>query len=497
MKRPDKTTIIALGITALALGIRLYRLGSESLWVDEGFSLRDTYNLSVLHETRPLFFLLMQGWMKLIGNHSEFFLRLPAALFGTASVWVLFKLGRRLMGDRTALLASFFMALSVLQINHSREIRMYTMTGLIALLATYVFILAIDRKKPVYVVGYALLSLAGLLTSAVTAFILAAHGVFLLLYLKAYRPISYWLIAVQLIVVGAWYPWMKNNALAAGAYSEGYTSILDKPTPRGIVEFFGKFYIWKWSDPGKLFVLASLAFSFAVFILVLYSLKKIKRTDSETVFTWLWVGVPMVSIIIVSYTIANMWMIHYLIASSPAVFLLTAKGINSLNSRKLAITAISLITIVCLGRLGLYMGRHVRPEWKPAISYLEAHEMPGDVIGIFYGGYQYVFRYYYQGNTPWSPLGHDQVSSEQLRGWDEKKAAKLISSSPNTGKRFWLLLLSNNRGAGPSITKHIASHYRVLDHKYYSQIELILFDANGRTVPNRPARVAASVKLAK
>src|SRR6516165_5818449 len=98
MKRSDRASLYAALVVVLALGIRLYHLGAESLWIDEGFSLRDTFNLDLLGEMRPTYFLLMKAWMKLGVPHSEFFLRLPAALLGAASVWLLFVLGRKLVG---------------------------------------------------------------------------------------------------------------------------------------------------------------------------------------------------------------------------------------------------------------------------------------------------------------------------------------------------------------------------------------------------------------
>lgn len=485
MKRPQQTTLFAILILVIALGLRLFRLGSESLWIDEGFSLRDTYGLDLMGETRPLYFLFMTVWMKLGMGHSEFFLRLPAALFGAASVWLVYLLGRKLVGERPALMASFFMAISVLQINHSREIRMYSLSVLVTLLSTYCLTLALEHKRAVYIIGYAIFALAGLLTSALTVLVMLAHGLFLLLYLKKYRPISYYLIGTQLAIVGTWIPWLHNNVQATASYGDGYTSILDKPTPRGIVEFFGKFFIWKWSDPGKLLIIASLLFSFIVFALVLYSLKSYRRDDSGLTLIWLWMAVPMSGMIVASYTMSNVWMIHYLIAISPAVFLLVAKGILSINNRHIAFAAVFIVAVVTLGRLSLYMKKHIRPEWRSAVSYIQAHESPGDVIGVYYGGNQYVFRYYYRGKSKWSPLDEDQTTAERFSAWNNHKAAELIDSSPNCGKRFWLVLSNHNYAGGPIIVDYVQKHYRILDHKYYSQVEMLLFDSSGKTIPNR------------
>ncbi len=50
-------------VVGLALALRLCQLGAESLWIDEGFSLRDATRLNMLKETRPLYFLILAGWL--------------------------------------------------------------------------------------------------------------------------------------------------------------------------------------------------------------------------------------------------------------------------------------------------------------------------------------------------------------------------------------------------------------------------------------------------
>lgn len=55
------------------------------------------------HGHLPLYFALSWGWQQAVGE-SEFLLRLPPALFGLASLWILFLLVERLTDSRTAVL---------------------------------------------------------------------------------------------------------------------------------------------------------------------------------------------------------------------------------------------------------------------------------------------------------------------------------------------------------------------------------------------------------
>jgi mannosyltransferase len=481
--RPMKASIYAMSIVLLALVLRLYHLGSQSLWIDEGFSLRDALHPDIFGGTRPFYFLFLWMWLKL-GAHSEFMLRLPSALCGAAGVWMLYATGRRLVGTSAALLASAFMAISVLHINHSQEIRMYSLAALLALAATYLLIVWLERGQARYLLGYCACMIAGLLTAPLTVLILAAHGLFLLLYIKVHWPRSLMLIAVQLVVLGMWGPWLYNNMHSSADYGEGYTSIIEMPTARNTVEMLGKFFLLKWVSPGRMLAAGAFGFSAAVLLLALNGLRRLSRTDTGLVLVLLWLVVPMAGMTVLSYSLANMWMVHYLIAVSPAFFLLLSKGIGRLGSRWAA-AAILLIAVLTLGRLHLYFARNMRPAWEPAISFIQAHERPNDVIGIYYGGNQYVFGYYYRGWAKWAPVGGEAVTREHFTGWNDDRVCDLLSCFPLSGKRFWLVLSNHSYAGGPVIVNYVRSHYRVLSHRYYSHLELILLDSNGRLVPHK------------
>lgn len=484
VQTPSRAKLYAGLIILLALVLRLYHLGRESLWIDEGFSLRDIGSLQFLDGTRPLYFALMSVWMKLVHSRSEFALRIPAAVFGVLSVPVFYAIGKRLLGYRAALLASFFMAISVLHINHSREIRMYSLAVLASLLATYFMFLWLDHGKKIHLAGYVISAVSSLLTFPLCILILMAHGLFLILYVKTYRPRAGYLIGALLCVAGVWMPWMMNNMREAAGFSEGYTSIIEKPTVANLIPFMGRFFLWKWSDPGKSLHIAAVLFSVGIVFLAILGLRKLGRMTPELSLVLIWFAVPIVSMIGLSYTLSNVWMPHYMIAISPALFLMVGNGIASIRSRQIATVTAVLLTLVVFGRLHLYYSKHVRPEWKSAVTYVEQQERPGDVIGIYYGGNQFVFDYYYRGRSKWSEVGDDHIERSHFTGWDSKRAGALMGSFPLSGKRCWLMLSNHDYAGGSVIVKYIESNYRVIDHEYYSQIETLLFDAGGQPVPS-------------
>ncbi len=96
----------------LALGLRLYQLGSQSLWLDEGSSwqmIQQGWGRLLLElfqpfAAYPLYHLLLKGWVTLAGD-SEAMLRLPSALAGALAVPAILAAGlalRQLAGDDRA-----------------------------------------------------------------------------------------------------------------------------------------------------------------------------------------------------------------------------------------------------------------------------------------------------------------------------------------------------------------------------------------------------------
>ncbi|MHB0998962.1 MAG: glycosyltransferase family 39 protein [Armatimonadota bacterium] len=477
----EKATLYAIIITIFALILRLYNLGQESLWIDEGFSLRDSANLHLLGETRPLYFLLLKGWMGL-GAHSEFMMRLPSALFGAASVWVLFVIGKKLIGTKPSLLASAFMAVSVLQINHSQEVRMYSLVVFIILLSTYFLILFLETGRKWAIAGYLASAFAGLLTFPLTVLILITHGLYTLVYVKAYKPRSLVTISGLIVTAIVWVPWLMNNMQASTGYSEGYTATLEKPDPIGVVSVLGKFFLLKWTD-GHAFTSAAIAFSVFLVLLMIYGISKFQKNDKPAVYTLMWLAVPVTGMVLLSYMMTNVWMVHYMITAAPAFYLLTAKSITTLRKRYVAVAVSAAIFIVTFGRLGIYYMKPARPEWRSAISYIRTHEKPGDVIALYYGGNRFVFDYYYHGISQWSPLGTEESTKEDFGQWTDTDVSNLLSTFPFKGKRCWLVLSHHTYRGGFQIIDYFRNHYKELDHGNYHLIEFYLFDGNGKQIP--------------
>ncbi len=162
------TRSFAVGIlllTLLGFGVRLFRLGNQSFWVDEVSSimaaqgpLHGIYERSVLAaNSLPTFFLMLKPFVAATGANIEVRARLLSVIAGTLSVPAFIGvvyLWRRNRG--AALLAGALLAVNPLHLWYSQEVRGYAVMLLFGLIALLCFELACEAKRVIWWVLYAL-----------------------------------------------------------------------------------------------------------------------------------------------------------------------------------------------------------------------------------------------------------------------------------------------------------------------------------------------------
>src|SRR4051812_31060210 len=132
--------VALLLVLVLAAYLRLRHISADSLWFDESASVTIAQfpwpdllpAIRRSENTPPLYYALLKVWIAAF-DASELSVRLPSAIFGIASVWFVYRLGARLIGRWTGVLAALFMAVSSYQIFYSQEARSYALMTLLAL----------------------------------------------------------------------------------------------------------------------------------------------------------------------------------------------------------------------------------------------------------------------------------------------------------------------------------------------------------------------------
>jgi uncharacterized membrane protein len=410
-------------LAAVGLGLRLYRLGDQSLWLDEGFTwyramLPFDQGLKALRQVfthPPLFHLLSSAWVR-IGS-SEWMLRLPEALVGTVTIPVIYAFGRRLEGRSLGLLSALLLTVNPFHVWYSRDARDYTLVMLLTLLVLSSFwrLLRHEHTWIRFTVYSSLLYIThyfGLL-SALTQFI------YLVFHLRrrrllfrrwvavqaiAFLPLGFWLVTLfaqetQAIGIG-WIPrpeiWAPLVTLwnFVGLYSTSLTALT---------------------------VVTLLVFAWAL-MLGLYSKKR-----------WLgllllWLVVPPIFMILVSWSTGrNLYVDRYFIGGLPALLIISSWGILVATHKRRAagyVLAVLLTATSLLNSIRIYNTAELRKvDWRGAIQYIQDTASPASLV-ILPSLESYAIMAYYEQGLIWDYLSSyieekslDSITKDQSEVW--------------------------------------------------------------------------------
>ncbi len=143
----DAAPWIALFITIAGFFLRLLLLDSKGLWLDETFSIWMA-NLKVdemlqwvvkIDQHPPLYYFLLHFWIGL-NSSSPYFVRLFSVLFGTATIPIIYLIGKRMSGPLMGVAAAAFLAFSPFNVYYAQEARMYTLLMFNVSVAVYALV---------------------------------------------------------------------------------------------------------------------------------------------------------------------------------------------------------------------------------------------------------------------------------------------------------------------------------------------------------------------
>ncbi|MBU0692890.1 glycosyltransferase family 39 protein [bacterium] len=190
-----KPSRLMLWILVLGALLRLYGLGTESLWLDEATTARRmgmTYGALFTDSGNgtqlPLYFWISKFWCSLAGT-GEFALRFPAAIFGIFGILMVYHLGRKLFTQPAGLWGAFFAAVNPYLIHFSQEARPYTLLALLAMVSWYYMLHLFRDFRMKHAIGYVLSTVAVLCTHPLGFLILLTHlaGLFIFRTAPGYR----------------------------------------------------------------------------------------------------------------------------------------------------------------------------------------------------------------------------------------------------------------------------------------------------------------------
>ena len=396
-------------IVILAWALRVCNLGSMSLWHDELGTLYYVYSDSSWLDTilkplslptipiPPLFFLIERVFATI--GYDEFVLRFPSALAATATVPLVYALGRCWFGRRIALLGAFFLAIAPLHVRYAQEARSFAMLTFLSMLSLFLFWRALGSKKARWWLAFVAVTTANLYTHLFAAFpwgALILFGGGLLLWRK--RPDRFcfrgWhlvvaTLAILLLLIPLLpYIWKGlSSEKGLGTSAAPITGSLDWNLD-SLITFLRLF--GGESNTGA--ILYAVLFTMGIVFLAW------KRRDIlALVLTW--ILLPLIALL--SLPFAHRVLIRYLLFALPVYLMVAAYGLGSAirhverwfgsPSRATALRLITALGVALLllgmlvaGSLPAIADLHAesRQNWRDATRLVQAVAQPGDTVWV-------------------------------------------------------------------------------------------------------------------
>lgn len=142
-------------------------------------------------EVHPPYFHFFIKLVEYFG-HSDLILRLPSALAGTASVWLAYRLGRRVVSAETALLVSALFAVNPLHVWISRQLRPYAILVLLSLFAFYYLYRFLKSGESRHLVRLFLANAGIILLHFISILIVGAEVALILFWFATHRAGAPW-----------------------------------------------------------------------------------------------------------------------------------------------------------------------------------------------------------------------------------------------------------------------------------------------------------------
>jgi len=439
-----------LVILILAAGLRFYRLGSQSLWNDEGTTValvqRDAATIvrnasADIHP--PLYYFVLGGWVRLFGT-SEASARSLSALAGVALVAVTYLLGRQLLMPGGAILATLLAAIAPLQVYYSQEARMYMWAALLAALSWGAFICLLRRSQNLTrwswrdALLWLLVSSAAVYSHYVTMMVIAMQSVTVLVAALRQRPFRWrWLlvwIAALLVLVALYIPWL----VVAGRSMLGWPDVGARLGSLALMSQFAQVLTWGVTMPPSYLIRVV---GWLVLAMALLGPLLVGRQKAWPTLLWLAGTLGFV-------LVASLWRVFFkdkfLLFVHPAYVLGLAAFIQGcwryFQSKALARVVPALLLVGLLGVAGVSLGHlytdpvYQRDDYRGLIAEIQRTAGPDDAILINAPSQIETVGYYHHGPQELVPL---PLSRPLDPATVQAQLEELVATHPRIYGLFW------------------------------------------------------------
>ena len=440
-------------IILLAAALRFHDLGGESYWYDEIIMVRVAQDniWAIIEGGRPpIYIILAHFWIKLFGTE-EVATRSLSAIFGVASIPLIYLIGKELFDRKVGLVGAFLMAISQFQIYYSQDIRYYSLFVLMTLLSYYFFVIALRNRNIINLTLYVLTSVLLFYTHAFGVFVIAAQNLYFLLRWRCHRNLAINWISSQAIILFAIMPKILASLGKVADGTAGPMTWLPEPSPWSPLITLRNFIGAGLDYPSLNTVIIGVSFfvvAIGAYILwmgkerwlasvgdLLSGFKSVTNKGNESLLLVLWITIPILLPFVLSKIFGPMYHHRYMISASPAFYIILAFLITKLGRVVPESITLGLLVIVITPGLIEFYVSPVREQWREAAEYVEDKSTIDDVIIFAEGGggqNRRTFDWYYKGDLPECGINKHLKDYSAIDG----EFAKCMKDNG----RFWLVV---------------------------------------------------------
>ena len=490
---------IVVLLVLLGAFLRFYRLGAQSLWVDElltisAANIGGTLGRGALSNIQgPLHAVLIHFIARL--STSEVALRGLSALAGTATIPVVYLLGRDMAGRRTGLVAATLITVSPFAVWYSQEVRNYALLIFLAsvsTLAAWRIMVAGTRSWRSYAVTMTL----ALYSNLSAAFLWLAHALFGLGRLARMHRVMKWAatcVIIGLLVVPlmmALANWVEVDSVSErvvvapladeGLLLRGATTFSPMAIPYSFYTFVYGYSLGPSS--AELHTQAPLR-AFVPYLWFVIPAGLLAAAVFVIGFTRLWkdgaAGRLVTSVVAVPFAAAaglallniKPFNVRYVAVVLPVVVIVLAAGLASQPLRRRAWLwgGVVLFSLWSLSNY-FFVPEYSREDLRGAAHYVASAERPGDVVLVPSVGD--VFAYYFDGAAGIFAVYRSDTATEE-------RLTAAVQAGTTGRARLWFvnsrLWRMDEQLRTPGF---LDERYRELDRHELAGATVVLYDLN-------------------
>jgi mannosyltransferase len=431
-----------VSILLLAYALRVVGLTSESLWIDEGYSLAlgshsvsDIMRGAAADQHPPLYYLLLHLW--LAAGQSVFHLRYLSVLIGTLGVAASARVGQQLLGRSGGVVAALLLACSPMHIWYSQEARMYILLALLTTVSMYMA-WRVMRGHGGWI-AYGLSTVLALYTHYFAGFIILLENALALGWgLKHCRGrfLRRW-TATQVVLVALFAPWAPVALYQARFHQMTWAS---RPSVEAVRDLL-VLMLLGGSRRGRGETLSAIGLGL-VMAAVIWAMWRVGKRQwaGRYGFPLLWFVAPFGIIIAISRVYPLYQSKQFLMLLIPLLLLVAGAWVKLPRAARWALAG--LLAFFVVGSLGDLYCSNTKHGWREAAGYIGGQYQEGDVLYLNPAAGMLTLRPYLDESLPYDgyPPGYDVVHG----GWEGEQitaglAAETMAALPDTARRVWLV----------------------------------------------------------